>query len=92
MILLGEGASATGTDEGQIVLGSVANHTSCRISGLLLDGSGYALGCQGFYHVSGVGDDEVRHIVIHRQCVRTIVATVPSYSTQLHLDTVQVIP
>jgi hypothetical protein len=64
-ILLGEGASATGSDEGRIVLGSVANHTSCRISGLLLDGAGNALDCANSYHVFDTGSTEVRHIVLH---------------------------
>ena len=66
-ILIGRNTVCDGTTTtGQIVLGSVAHHTSCRISGLLLDSNGHSLAGHGdSYHISGVGAAEIRGLVIN---------------------------
>ncbi len=64
-VLIGRHAVCTGSEAGQIVIGS-EHHTSTRIAGLLLNSSGHSLSGHGdSFHISGVGAAEIRGMVIH---------------------------
>ena len=51
---------------------SAANiSTDCKITGMLLDGNGFALDLPGSYHLSGAGAGEKRTLTLHPNLVAT---------------------